>query len=93
MMLSFTEIFGGGPSIKGGGQKIGKKGGFAAPKALRIFFEHFFRNSKVFSTFFDVFGKFVNKNAIKSDFWGVVDRYISKNSRFWENTPTNFQKF
>ena len=41
---------------------------FAAPKAPRKIFEHFF----------EIFGKFVNKNAIKSDFWGVVGRYISK---------------
>ena len=44
---------------------------FAAPKAPRKIFEHFF----------EIFGKFVNKNAIKSDFWGVVCRYISKISK------------
>ena len=33
------------------------------------------------STFFKIIGKFVNKNAIKSDFRGVVGRYISKISK------------
>ena len=51
---------------------------FAAPKAPRKIFEHFFRNLKILSTFFENFGKFVDKNAIKSDFWGGVGRYISK---------------
>ena len=32
-------------------------------------------------TFFEIFGKFVNKNAIKSDFWSAVGRYISKISK------------
>ena len=39
------------------------------------------RREKFLSTFFEIFGKFVNKNAIKSDFWGVVCRYISKISK------------
>ena len=39
------------------------------------------RREKFLSTFFEIFGKFVNKNAIKNDFWGVVCRYISKISK------------
>ena len=31
--------------------------------------------------FFEIFGKFVNRNAIKSDCWGVVGRCISKISK------------
>ena len=60
-------------------------------------FRHRRRREKFLSTFFEIFGKFVNKNAIKSDFRCVVGRYISKiskNRRFWgKNTSTNFQEF
>ena len=78
------RYFWGGWPLKGGpstdrGSKIGvllhvfgaENVFFAAPKA----------HEKILSTFFEVFGKFVNKNAIKSDFWGVVCRYISKISK------------
>ena len=60
-------------------------------KLVDVFFPQkpgFFRNFRNVSTnntpkitFFEFFGKFVNKNAIKSDFWGVVCRYISKISK------------
>ena len=46
----------------------------------------FFEILKFYSTFFEIFEIFVGKNAIKSDFWGVVGRYISKISKeypFW----------
>ena len=44
--------------------------------------------------------KFVNKNAIKSDFWGdcvEVSRKFSKNPRFWQKSIStlgrNFEKY
>ena len=41
--------------------------------------------------------KFVNKNAIKSDFWGdcvEVSRKFSKNPRFWQKSiSTKFENF
>ena len=58
-----------------GGKKL-KKGVFAAPKATR----------KILSTFWDILAAFVDKNAIKSDFWGCVGTYISiiyKNTHVW----------
>ena len=63
-----------------GGKKL-KKRYFAAPKAPRNIFEHYFEILKVWALFSIFFGKFVNKNAIKSDFWGVVGWYISKISK------------
>ena len=52
------------------------------------------------STFFEIFVKFVNKNAIKSDFWGdcvEVSRKFSKNPRFWQKSIStlgrNFEKY
>ena len=55
---------------------------FSAPKAPKMgFLRRRRRREKFLSTFFEIFGKFVNKNAIKSDFWGVVGRYISKISK------------
>ena len=52
---------------------------------------------KFLNPFSDIFGKFVNKYAIKSDFGGGLGRYILKISKkypFWgENTSTNGQKF
>ena len=42
-------------STKRGGPKIGEKGFFAAPKAPRKNFEHFFRNVKSFVHFFQNF--------------------------------------
>merc|ERR1712240_418366 len=41
------------------------------------------RREKFLSTFFEIFGKFVNKNAIKIDFWVIcveVSRKFSKKS-------------
>ena len=35
----------------------------------------------MFSTFFEIFGKFVDKNEIKSDFWGGIGRYVTKISK------------
>ena len=54
----------GGPSTRGGGVR-------GAEGTAKIF-EHFFRNLKIFEDFLRFFWKFVNKNAIKSDFWGAV---------------------
>ena len=62
---------GGFPSTSGEGQKI-RKTGF--PRRQR-------HHDKFLSAFYEIFGKFVNKNAIKSDFWGVAGRYISKISK------------
>ena len=49
---------------------------------------------KILSTFYEIFGKFANKDAIKRDFWGGVGRHISKfskNTHFWEkNTRPDF---
>ena len=45
------------------------------------------RREKFLSTFLEIFGKFVDKNAIKSDFWGGHGRNISKISKkypVWE---------
>ena len=69
--LFTRDIWGGSPlqsgSIyQGGGQKTGEKGGFRSAEVAAKNFEHFF----------EVFGKFVNKSAIKSDFGGGVGRYI-----------------
>ena len=54
-----------------GGKKLKKKWFFAAHKAAQ----------KILSTFFEISGKFVNKNAIKSEFRGGLGGYISKNSK------------
>ena len=51
-----------------GPKKLGCFYTFSAPKAPR----------KFLNTFFEIFVKFVNKNAIKSDFWGDLCRSISK---------------
>ena len=51
---------------------------FASPKAPRNIFEHSFRNLTIFEHFFEILGKFVIKNAIKSDFLGDLCRSISK---------------
>ena len=59
------------PIYQGGGAKNGRKG----------FLRRRRRREKFLSTFFEIFGKFVNRDAIKSDFWGVVGRYVSKISR------------
>ena len=82
-----TEVFlrGGDPS-KGGGdiyrlgpKKLGFIYTFSAPKAPKTCFpRRRRRREKFLSTFFEIFGKFVNKNAIKSDFWGDLCRSISK---------------
>ena len=77
-------LLGGGPIYQEGG--IGKEGDFEAPKAPQFFF-----------TFLKIFGKFVNKNAIKM-ISGVllVDtiQKFRKNTDLWEkNTSTNGQKF
>merc|ERR1712175_52012 len=54
----------------------------SAPKAPKVCFSRRRRRREKFlSTFFEIFGKFVNKNEIKSDFWGVVCRYILKISK------------
>ena len=86
-----------GISIYQGGGKILEKKFFRGAEGAAKIFWILFRYLKILSTFFESFGKFVNKNAIKKDFWGIVGRYISnisKNSPFWgENTSTNFNKF
>ena len=63
-----TPQGGGGVIYIPGVKKLGYFYTFSAPKAPRKFFEHFCQ----------IFGKFVNKNVVKSDFWGVICRYISK---------------
>ena len=62
---------GGVPSTMLEGQRIGGKGVYMAPKASRKFSEYFL----------NIFGKFVNKNAIKSGFWGDLGRNIPKISK------------
>ena len=81
-------ILGGGDPSRGGSfyrpgvKKLGYFYTFSAPKAPKMcFLRRRRRREKFLSTFFEIFGKFVNKNAIKSDFWGVVCRYISKISK------------
>ena len=63
---------------------------FSAPKAPKTCFSRRRRRREKFlSTFFEIFVKFVNKNAIKSDFWGdcvEVSRKFSKNPRFWQKS-------
>merc|ERR1711873_128078 len=49
---------------------------FSAPKTC--FSRRRRRREKFLSTFFEIFVKFVNKNAIKSDFWGDLCRRTSK---------------
>ena len=81
---SLTRAIFGALPLQGGFHLPGKNwksGVFASPKAPRSVFEHSFRNLTIFEQFFEILGKFVNKNAIKSDFWGVVGRYISKISK------------
>ena len=79
-----SEIFGGGDPSKGGGifpQSSRKNWGISPHFRRRR------RREKFLSTFFEIFVKFVNKNAIKSDFWGdcvEVSRKFSKNPRFWQ---------
>lgn len=53
---------GGGSSLQGRSAKNWEKGVFVAPKAMRKFFEKFL----------EIFGKFVNTNAIKSGIYGVI---------------------
>ena len=77
--ITSRGIFGGGDPSKGGGSifpQSGRKNWGISPH-----FRRRRRREKFLSTFFEIFGKFVNKNAIKSDFWGVVCRYISKISK------------
>ena len=67
--------FGGGSLLQGvpsirKGQKM-KKMSFAAPKAPQMFFQYFLEK----------FGKFLDKNSIKNNFWGVLGRNISKISK------------
>jgi len=53
------------------------------------------RSEKFLSTFLDIFGKFVNKNAVKSGFWGGLGRSISKiskNAHFLEKIIFNYGK-
>ena len=72
----------GGSIYRPGVKKLGYFYTFSAPKAPKTCFLQRRRcREKFLSTFFEIFGKFVNKNAIKSDFWGVVCRYISKISK------------
>ena len=55
-----------------------ENGGFRAAEGAAKTFEHFL----------EFFGKFVNKNLIKSYFWGGPGRYISKfrkNAHFFED--------
>ena len=47
------------------------------------------------NTFLDIFGKFVNKNAVKSGFWDGLGRSISKiskNAHFLEKIIFNYGK-
>ena len=73
------------------------RGDFHLARRREKFLSTFFEIWKCFRTFFEFFGKFVNKNAIKRDFWGFVGRYISKISKkspfLGKNTSTNFQNF
>ena len=65
----FTPVLlGGGVIPPGGGKKLEKRG-FSWRRRRR---ENFL------SAFWEIFGQFVNKNAIKSDFWGDLGRYFSK---------------
>ena len=70
---------------------------FAAPKAPQKNFEHFFEIWKFLSTFFEIFGKLLYRNAIESDFLVLLvdtSQNFGKNTPFWgKNTSTNFQKF
>ena len=71
----------GGSIYQGGGAKNWKKGFFRGAKGAVKFLSTFSEILKIFSTFFEIFGKFVNKNAIKRDLGDVVGRYISKISK------------
>merc|ERR1711873_327671 len=68
---------------------------FSAPKTC--FSRRRRRREKFLSTFFEIFVTFVNKNAIKSDFWVIcveVSRKFSKNPHFWQKSiSTNFEIF
>ena len=69
-----------------GGQTL-RKGGFHGAECA----------AKIFQPFLEIFGKFVNKNAIKSVFWGGHGRNISKISKnshvLRKDTSTDGQKF
>ena len=87
----------GGDPSKGGAifPQSGRKNWGISPR-----FRRRRRREKFLSTFFEIFGKFVNKNAIKSDFWGdcvEVSRKFSKNPRFWQKSIStlgrNFEKY
>ena len=103
-----SELFlvGGDPSRGGSIYRPGVKKWryfytFSAPKAPKTCFSRRRRRREKFlSTFFEIFVKFVNKNAIKSDFWGdcvEVSRKFSKNPRFWQKSIStlgrNFEKY
>ena len=69
-----------GGSIYQGGKTL-ENGGFSRRRRRCEKFWALFLKFENFKLFFESFGKFVNKNAIKSDLWGVVGRYISKISK------------
>ena len=84
---TIPEIFG-GPTAPGGVHlprraKNWKRGGGGSRRGRRRekFLSTFLEIWKILITIFEIFGKFVNKNAIKSDFWGIAGRYISKISK------------
>ena len=82
----------GGPSTKGESEKRG----FSWRRRRREkFLSAFFGNFGIFEHFLEIFGNFVNKNAIKRDFWGGLGRYISKiskNAHFFEVFGKIFNK-
>ena len=74
-----TPQRGGGYFYRLGPKKLGYFYTYSTPKEPKTCFSRHRRLRKKFlSTFFEIFGKFVNKNAIKSDFWGDLCRSISK---------------
>ena len=75
VVIGTSQGYWGHPS-RGGG-KIGKRG--FLKKKLSTFFEIYLTTTPQKSFFFKFFGIFVNKHAIKRDFWDVVGSYISKN--------------
>ena len=87
----------------GGGKKLEKRV-FSRRRRLRenflcTFFRNVSTNNTPKITFFEFFGKFV-KNAIKSDFWGVVGRYnftkiskkVLKNFQISKKVLKNFSR-
>merc|ERR1712163_110202 len=83
----------------GGPKKLGYFSTFSAPKAPKMcFLWRRRRRQKFLSTFFEIFGKFVNKNAIKVIFGVIcveVSRKFSKKSSFlakkYFSTGRNFE--